>query len=284
MIGKAFFTKDRNDVPDIIDSITARKDFDEVHCLYTPGSKLFDPFLFLMKDINFISFDDYGKNCKEVLQDNENNLMIVLGISDMMRPANRCDQRFEYMFNYSKYGRKYSIDRVPFREEIWRIMWPYSVLHTTILEFNHSYAAESAYRAFQEGRTDENPLAVPWIVSKIGEHTEMRYKRFFDFEVRFEIHPTTDAQKAEYAALKEELFNTKNNIRSIISGLAKYARSIQPKRNIFTDMKKLYDIEESITFHVTDLKVDAYLQSEIERIIGETNQLTEGLYAANLHR
>jgi len=277
MIGRCHFTKNPADVPGILTGITG---FNEVHCLYTSKSPLFDPSLLALPDIAFIDFENYGSSTKEVLQDNENNALVVLGISDMMTPANRCDQRYEYAFNYSKYGCKYSIDTVPFKDEIWRIMWPYSLLRTTIMEYNHSFAAESAYRAWQDGRLAERPLQVPWIVSKVGEHTKMHYQKFFDFEINFDEHHVTDEQQEEYYVLKEELFDTKTNIKSIIKGLTDYAKSICPERNIFSDMKKLYNIREEMTFHVTDLKVDLYLRSEIERIVSETNDLTEALYEA----
>lgn len=276
--GECHFIKD--DVSSTLNKILNNYDFNECHCIYTEKSPLYIPFMLVDDRIKFTSFDNYGADIKDVLTDNSQNILIIMGISRMIGPGNRCDMRFEYMYNFAKYKNKFVVDDVPYLIDKWRIMYPYMVLSPTLIPFNHSYAAETAYNNYKEGRLREDPFDIDWLVSLIKDHTHIDYQKYFDFEIEFEVYEASESEKAGYETLKEELFQTKNSISGVLSGLNQYANSIYPNRNIFKDLNKLYKMRGPQIITMTDLKVDMWFKSEIERVISETNSLTGSLYNA----
>lgn len=283
MEGRVYFTKGSAApiVAEILETVNPAKCL----CIYARKSRVFDGSVLwhAAAGARFVEFADYGRDAQEALVDDNEATLIVIGLSDMIRPSNRCDIRFEYMYNFAKVGRKYVIDHVPFLEEKWRVWYPYGVIDPGILLYPHSYAIESAYRNYEDGMVEDDPLEMGWLIERLKGWTRIDYRRYFEHRIEFAVHPATDEQKRGYEALKEQLFATEKTVKPIIAGLARYCQSILPKRTIFTDLRKLYRLRGDTVLHMTDLKVDWYLRGEIERVISETNQLTEGLYEA-VHR
>lgn len=276
--GKVFFTK--GSATPLVNSLLRKVNPDKCLCVYAEKSRVFNKDLLSLTSTGakFVEFADYGKNTKVALIDDDEASIIVVGLSDMIRPSNRCDIRFEYMYNFAKVGCKYVIDHVPFLQEKWRTWYPYGVIDPGILLYPHSYAIESAYRNHQEELAEDDPLEMPWIIERITQYTEIDYKHYFDFNVAFEVHKTTDEQKQGYEKLREKLFSCSTTPTPIIRGLSKYCQTIFPERTLFMNLKKVYKWDGDVVLKMTDLKVDWYLRSEIERVVSETNQLTEGLY------
>jgi hypothetical protein len=154
------------------------------------------------------------------------------------------------------------------------------ILSPVLLPFNHSYAAETAYKNYKEGRIRDDPLDIDWIVSLVKDYTEIDYSKYFEFNIKFEIHKVIDEDRQKYEELRDNLFETKSSISGVLGDLSKYAQSIYKDRNIFRNLGKLYTSDVPTTIYLTDLKIDLYLKSEIERVITETNYLTGELYNA----
>jgi hypothetical protein len=280
MEGKVYFTK--GSATPIVERILQTIDPKKCLCVYAKKSRLIDGTLLWLAnmDVRLVEFADYGKDVEEALMDDDEATLIVVGLSDMIRPSNRCDIRFEYMYNFAKPGAKYVLDHVPFLQEKWRTWYPYGVIDPAILLYPHSYAIESAYRNYQEEIVEDDPLEIEWIIKRTAPYTEIDYQKYFEFGIRFKVHEVTPEQRKHYLKLKNELFNTCTTVKPIIRGLAKYCQSILPERNMFIRLDKMYRLQEDTMIHMTDLNVDWYLRSEIERVVSETNQLTEGLYEA----
>lgn len=283
MNGRVFFTK--GSAAPAVSRLLEEADSERCLCIYTSKSRVYSPDLLDLTGTGarFVPFSDYGKDTNEALVNDEEATMIVVGLSDMIRPSNRCDIRFEYMYNFARVGTKYVIDHVPFLLEKWRTWYPYGVIDPEILLYPHSYAIETAYRNYLEGYTDTDPLLIPRIIERIAPWTEINYSTYFPAAPAFAVHETTEGQRAQYLALKTELFRTCTTPVQIIRGLAKFCQEICPERTMPLRQEYLYKTETYPVIHMTDRNVDWYLRSEIERIIEETNQLTEGLYEA-VHR
>lgn len=278
MDSKVYFTK--GSAVHIVEQILQSVDPSKCLCIYHQRSRVYDNTLLWLANtgIQLVEFADYGKDSMAALLDDDEAAMIVVGLSDMIKPSNRCDIRFEYMYNFAKVGRKYVIDHVPFLQEKWRVWYPYGLIDPAILTYPHSYAIESAYRNYEEGLVDDDPLTIGWIIDRVKDWTEIDYSRYFASDVEFIVHETTPEQRQGYAELKARLFDTCTTVKPIIAGLTKYAQEICPERSIFVDTRKLYRLQGEAVIHMTDLNVDWYLRSEIERVINDTNQLTEGLH------
>lgn len=294
MKGKCYFTKQSDKVKEILNQIKNKYKYQECLCVYKNRSNIFTEEILNIEGINFVSFKNYGKETNDILKNNKGNILVVVGLSDMIRPSNRCDIRFEYMYNFSKYKYKFVIDEVPFKEEKWRIWYPYSVFNPDLIGYPHSYAIETDYQNYIDSkyREDENledPIPVDELISKTKNYTEIYYKKYFDFDLEFNIYQANMPERAEYERIKKELFEKEKTPHKIIKKLHEYAQSIYPSHNLIRRLKKIYKINSSldndtlfekpkVTFNMTDLNVDKYLKSELERLVNETNQITEGLY------
>lgn len=251
-------------------------------CIYKKGTSLVSSEL-LELPCEFIEFSEYGSP-DHVLEDHRDDIMIVLEPSEMIRPSNRCDIRFEYMYNFGEYKEKFVIDKVPFLQEKWRIWYPYGIVVPNAFDYPHSYAIESAYRGYQDGRVTDDPLEIPWLVEEVVDVTAIDYERYFENEFEFVEHKTTTNERNEYERLKEHLFNTKTTVIPILAGLRKYSQTLVEGYNLFRDTKKLYKIDGDMVFHMTDLPIDRYLKSEIMRIVTETNEVTRRLFDEDISR
>lgn len=280
MRGKVYLSK--GSATPIVERILQTVDPTKCLIIYSRQSRVYDNTLLWLAPTGaqIIEFADYGKDAQAALANDDEATMIVVGLSDMIRPSNRCDIRFEYMYNFAKPGAKYVIDHAPFLQEKWRVWYPYGVIDPAILLYPHSYAIESAYRNYEDGLIEDDPLDIGWIIERVQPWTEIDYRLYFNFDIEFEVHQTTAEQRKEYAELKDKLFAEYATVKPVIRRLAEFAQSICPPRNIVADTRKLYKLVGDTVYHMTDLNVDWYLRGEIERVVTDTNRLTEGLYEA----
>lgn len=270
-----YFTKTKEGAKKYLDSILGTS-YEKAICIYKKGTILLSPEL-LGCDCEYIEFSEYGSP-DHVIQDHSNNIMIVIEPSEMIRPSNRCDIRFEYMYNFGKYKDKFIIDTAPFKQEKWRVWYPYGIVKPNAFDYPHSYAIESAYRSYEEERSDFDLLEIRSLVKDVLDITAIDYRYYFENKFKFVEHKTTVSERNEYERIKEHLFNTKTTVTPILRGLHKYSKSLVKEHNIFRDLKKIYKIKGDITIHMTDLPIDTYLKSEIVRVINETNEMTRRFY------
>jgi len=279
---KVFFTKTSLGTEKYLDYILQKADFNKCYCVFKKGSFLINDNL-LKKPINFIEFTDFGSP-DIVMANNQNNIMVVIGLSEMIRPSNRCNIKFEYMYNFGDYKAKFVIDSVPFLIHKWRIWYPYGLVKNNAFGYPHSYAIESAYRSYEEGRSQEDPLTIKWMAETMSAITKIDYKNYFDFDLSFVEHTTTVKQKNEYEVLKEDLFAKHKTISPILSALHKYSKNVLKENNLFLDLKKIYKVNEDIVFYHTDLGIDKYIKTKLTSLISETNELTRRFADENLFK
>jgi hypothetical protein len=276
-MNKCMFTKTAEGVKNYIDMIIKNTVANKYICIYKNKSKLIDDELLNIKGIEFVEFASYGKP-DSIITDSEENILIVIGLSEMIRPSNRCDIRFEYMYNWERYKNKFVIDVVPFLIEKWRIWYPYGVIKFNAFNYPHSYAMESSIRNYQEYRVDEDPISIDFILSEIMDLTVIDYEKYFDFKIDFVEIKTSIEQKNKYEELKEDLFNKHNTIKPILKGLSDYSSSLFNEYNLIRDLNKFYKIKEDTIFYMTDLKIDQYFKNEILRLYSDTNLITKRCY------
>ena len=202
--------------------------------------------------------------------------LIVVGISDIIKPSNRCDEVFENIFNSHLYSNKIVIDDKPFFGELWRCWFLFATVKQDALRYPHSYALESAYNNYLEGRGD-NPLDLGIIRNEFKDIVKVEYDRYFDFNIQFKVHETSSYQKEEYQRIKREVFDNWKSISSSIKTLHTYTTSILQEHNLPRNRNKLYNIDRDYVFHLTDLNVDIYLMNEIKKLYNDTNNLIKAL-------
>ena len=201
-----------------------------------------------------------------------NSTIIIIGISDMIRPSNRCDEIFENLYNSAKYIHKVVIDDKPFVDELWRCWYLFAAANPDTFRYPHSYALESAYNNYLDG-IGNNPLEFKDIAIEVADWTTITYNRYFDFDMKFVIHKTSAYVKNEYEELKKKVFDDWRSIPSSIKTLHQFAQSVLQEHNLSRNLNHIYDIERDTTFHITDLNVDKFLMEEYKRIYNDTNNL-----------
>ena len=91
-----------------------------------------------------VNFSEYKNSYLEY--DNYNNLIIV-GISRIINPANRCAFINDYLSVMTRNKNKVIVDTIPFMGEPWRMFWGYqfSNMEEEIFNTNYSYPVENNY-------------------------------------------------------------------------------------------------------------------------------------------
>lgn len=248
-------------------------------CVYSKKSALSTPEALSADGVEYVEFGNLSMwIARGVADDHGGDALVVLGLSTMIRPSNRCDRRFEYLYGRGGFASRHVIDDVPYRMERWRVWYPYGLAVPNLMGYPHSYAIEVAYRGWEEGRSEYDPVSVDLLVPLLSPYTTITYERFFERIPRYEVMPTTEEDKVGYQREKERLFKESTSPPAIVRGLADYCQFVCPFRTMSLDTGYLYKGVPEVVV-MTDLKVDQYLRSEAGRLISDTNALTEGLYA-----
>lgn len=223
------------------------------------------------------SFENYGNpEVQEYITGRNPNklLMIVIDLYKML--GNRLDKRLDAIQVRQKAKSKIVIDPFPYYVNPWKIYFPYSLLNKNWLQYNHSYAIEGEWNKWKNGTRLSDPCDENLIVGSVKHCTFIDYEKYFS-EPEVITQTTSYEIKKEYEKYKLGLFETEATPKALLHKLDKFVQELCPWRSIPIDLKKVYkaDFKKIIK---TDLKIDGYLLSEINSLIGHSNNLTSGFY------
>jgi hypothetical protein len=233
----------------------------------------------------YIEFSKYEK--EYIRNDNlENKKSIVfVGTNKIINPSNRIKPIFE-IFNGIKGFDLYSIDRVPFVCQPWRIFFHFFISGLFFDEYSYSYALQHDYERYLDNDSDINPLAIEKIINISKDYVYIDYKNFFT-NIRISTVKISPEIKEQYQNLKKDLFEKEDSINRIILKLSNFAQDNCVKRNI-PSVSSFFDtflysssdslLEQSLHIVKTDLKIDDYLCNNLTEISTFTNNLTNELY------
>lgn len=259
-------------VPENIVFVYSTKD--DMSAVYAEKLSVFN------KQVLLIPFESYNKIEYASQVESLDLSKTVMIIKDLRFMLKRLDERLSMMQIKHTCYKKIVIDRVPFVVDMWKLYFPYSFFDKTLLGYSHSYAYEASIRNYEDDPTLPDPCDAVDLSLKIKQATFINYFRFFDFDLVYETHKVTEDQRRRYEELKGNLFETENSIKSIISKLHKYAKSLVLGYNVPVKLNDLYDWVGcgTKTIYRTDLKVDDYLCRQIDRLVSFTNTLVSELY------
>ncbi len=230
------------------------------------------------KDFKFVEFGDLS-NPKYMLGDWGEWTMVVLGMSYINTPSNRCDSRFEFIYNWSTFKNVYVIDDKPYIIDKWRIWFLFGATTENALNVDHSYAIESRYNNYLEG-ISEDPLSIDKLMEL---DLFIDYKYYFDFEIKFETIKMSADVHNQYEELKRKVFDNWKGPSNAIMILHRFCQNVLQDHNMSRNLKSIYELKDDHTFYITDLPVDLYLRGEYKRIYRETNEITSAYYE-KIHR
>jgi len=227
-----------------------------------------------------VPFEDYNKIAYASAIESMDLSRTVMIIKDLRFMIKRLDERLSMMQIKHSCYKKIVIDAVPYMVNPWKFYFPYSFFDKKLLGYAHSYAFEAAIRNFEDDPSMKDPCDPASLAQAVKTVTHINYSSFFNFKIDYRIYSATDEERKAYEALKNKLFDEGLGIRAIIRELHSYAKSVCKDYNVPLDLKRVYDWvdRDSVVICRTDLKVDTYLCSEIDKLVRHTNALVGYLY------
>lgn len=232
----------------------------------------------LNKKVLVVPFEDYNKIENASLIESLDMSRTVMVIKDLRFMLKRLDERLSMMQIKHSCYKKIVIDAMPFVVNPWKFYFPYSFFDKSLLGYSHSYAFEAAIRNYEEDPTLDDPVDPVVLAGKVYPVTFINYRKFFNFSLSFDVYRITESELLGYEKLKKELFDGENSIKKIIGRLHAYASSMVVGYNVPLKLDRVYEWCGDVVIRRTNLKVDDYLCSEMNKLIGGMNILVAGLY------
>jgi len=183
------------------------------------------------------------------------------------------------VFDVLQYGlpgvERFSVDTSPYIGPLWRLWSHFSFAGVPFGDYTYSYLLESHYNSFKEGVRAENPLSDEEIRRYARGNVLLDYEHYFA-EPMIEVVPMPPGVHAIYEERKEELFETEDDIKPILRGLAQVAKSACKERRIPAE-HKIFETPDAVRIVRTDLKIDEVLTNILLEKMREVNHICEVL-------
>lgn len=178
-------------------------------------------------------------------------------------------------------GTKLVIEEHPFlgKSDVFWVYFPYSFVDKHLLGYPHSYAFRDS--------TEPDAFDVVRLAGKVRGVTTNHVPFIFDSDIHTIHVKLSDAEHAEYAKLKDHLFDTEPTPRAIIRKLKAFVDTTYSatwaaggaKHLKMENLNRLWTSYRSglRTRIVTDAKVDLYLASQMDTYIANVNGFLQAL-------
>lgn len=220
-----------------------------------------------------LSFQDFKADPRHYL--NGLRHLVLVGLNRIVTPSNRTDLVFEILFNNTPELPKTSIDTTLFIGKPWRSWFHFGIVGAEYQEYTYSYIAESNYESFWNGIHDDDPFDLETIRRSGDGIVQSDYKQYF-VSPTVQVIPAPTSVHSEYQRRKAELFDTERSISKILTSLALFAQESVPERSV-PALGRFFQQQTSIIVS-TDLGIDTWLVSELQRIAVLTNSILEAFY------
>ncbi len=206
----------------------------------------------------------------------EPGTMLVLGLSDMLTPANRVRVGQAILRPWPGIERVV-VDRSLFVAEPWRAWWAFRAVKAPYLDYADSYIAETRCKAAEERQTDD-PFSlaelIRWGQDVIAAPDPLRLGPWSE-----EIVPVSEDVRAEYDALKALAFDEETTLAGLLRRLTGFAEEAEPRRaipkpaDLFPRSRPMLPLAVRVVR--TDLPVDAFLTGRLRRVYETTRGLAD---------
>ena len=145
-------------------------------------------------------------------------------------------------------------------------------------DYPDSYLAETRWRFSQEKRTPD-PFSLEaicrWGADVIAAPDPLRFGPLVE-----DVAETSEDARAEYAALKAEVFEQETTLPAILRRLSAFAEELEPRHEIPTLANLFRDRARHLTLPPvrvvrTDLGVDCFLANHLRHVIALTNGIAD---------
>lgn len=206
----------------------------------------------------------------------EQGTMLVLGLSDLLTPANRVRVGQAILRPWPGLERVV-VDRALFVAEPWRAWWAFRAVKAPYEDYADSYIAETRWKAAEERQTGD-PFAlaelVRWGQGVIAAPDPLRFGPWIE-----EIVEVSEGVRAEYEELKATAFEEETTLAGLLRRLGGFAEEVEPRRSIpkpvdlFKRRRSL--VPEAVRVVRTDLPVDTFLTSRLRKVYDITQGIGE---------
>lgn len=199
--------------------------------------------------------------------------MAVIGLSDILTPSNRVKVGQAILRPWPGLQRVV-VDRALFTVEPWRAWWAFRAVLAPYEDYPDSYLAETRWRFAQEKQTPD-PFSLEalcrWGADVVAAPDPLRFGPLIE-----DVVETSEDARAEYAALKAEVFEQETTLAAILRRLSAFAEELEPRREIPTPAGLFRDKARHLTLPPvrvvrTDLGVDRYLADQLRYVVALTN-------------
>lgn len=203
--------------------------------------------------------------------------MVVVGLSDILTPSNRVRVGQAILRPWPGLQRVV-VDRALFTVEPWRAWWAFRAVLAPYEDYPDSYLAETRWRFSQEKQTPD-PFSLEaicrWGDDIIAAPDPLRFGPIIE-----EVVETGDEARAEYAALKANVFEQETTLAAIVRRLSAFTEELEPRRTIPTTAVLFRDRARHLALPPirvvrTDLGVDRYLADQLRHVVILTNAIAD---------
>ena len=184
--------------------------------------------------------------------------------------ADRLDPRRTHLRRH-RARKKIVIDRLPYEVAPWRTFFPFATVDRHLLGYNHSYAIEREYEKHLDGRREDNPCDARLLAEATWRAAFVDEPGYFDRRPEVVTLAASAADHAEYARVRDALFDGEKTITAVKTKLSKWIQARYPARTVPLDLRRVYDALDRIV--ATDLPFDRWLVGEIAAIQDHTDAL-----------
>ena len=212
-----------------------------------------------------VTFEDFARDPRKWTSGRPG--LVIMGMTLARTPSNRAREFWDSIEHWP--GPKWSIDRTVFIAEPWRTVWQFNLMGHAFGIYTYSYLAETHWRAHADGLRDDDPFSEGQIAAFGDGIVQCDYDRFFDLHT--EVVPLGEEVHAAYQVEKTKAFAEEATPSAIIRRLSAFATQACPRRHIPSTRQLFY--RQSHRILATDLRVDAYLTGQLDKVGRLTNQL-----------
>lgn len=221
-----------------------------------------------------VGLDDFLRSPGEHTR--EPGTMLVLGLSEMLTPANRVRVGQAFLRPWPGLQR-IVVDRSLFVAEPWRAWWAFRAVLAPYLDYADSYIAETRWKAAEERQTPD-PFSLAEILrygdGVVAAPDPLRFGAWSETVVE-----TSDEVRTEYAALKAAAFDEETTLQGLLRRLSEFADEVEPRRHI-PKPADLFRVRPTLLLEPvrvvrTDLPVDAFLTGRLRRVYDTTNGIAD---------
>lgn len=219
-----------------------------------------------------VPWAEYGRpNIVAQISDLPGESLVFVSLDHQESVRDRLDVRRGYV-RRKEAKKKIAVSPIPYEVQPWRVYFPFAFFDRDFMGYHHSYALEQDYEKFLNGLNENNPCEAGRIAALTKRAAITDGVPVFPELPPVRILTTSTEEQAEYAKVRDQLFDTEKTFPLLKSKLNHWIQVRHRDRCVPTQLHRVYhDFPAEIV--ITDLPFDRWLHQEFVSLVTHTNQL-----------